>query len=1064
MFRRLLVETIHKSFIITGHILQEHLQIVGVLAERRSAAQRDVKTNILAQDDEVVFEGVCHSATWAFIIPAKRRMVSLALHPLAAGLAAAAAAVALSPDTLPAVSRHGAALVVLFPVLGWLSVCTGLYSVTVARPPEPATLRALDDWEVAALNRPLHLLLLSVPLLLIQHGWPSPTPDWLITCDVVARLTMCALPLLWLFGVIPPMDVAFGWLSEQTLILLCGGSPCVTPSRLALQLLLASALAVPLCCLPAADRLLPAAVGGCLLSADVAGLLQWLWRAVVGLCRRRPPSLPGGWWRSLLYPAVCGAAGGAVTAAGSLRRPPPGALPSLGAALLALAAGRAVFVELQRERLLLLTLFITWEIEAAAYRPPRGSPEDLLSAVCLARCYRWVGGDFEWSGCGRTRRPLCRRPALVFLVRLLWPTAADWRPEFVLTAASALRDRLTQLRGKLYMTAVLLSSWLSVKERKRAHVLFGEMMGREAVSALNTALLPITAGLLALSCLFSAPLLPVCTLPLFVATFPRRPAGRVPAAPQTAGPDAVYYQQMSAPIADVLGRAVWDGCAGFVQPGDYLLLRFEDRLMWVYIAEMGNAYIYFCIKGLELQETSCHAAEATRVDAIFDCAFDVERSAESAGPLAPFWFHALTPLTQLHVPGYSDARSQLTGVIDNSATLAAVEELFPKVLAWTLVQHLLTTDAVAEEQKLLAKAVQSSDTAGGKSAARADSMERYKTALSSPAPPALLGEVAEWSDGSQGSLLLFEPQKPAGVALGAAPWLRQVLDADDGSPGSDGEGTAPPPPPLVSSTTIMFPRQFWVHTVTSLLEKEAQKAAKGQSLTETVVGAAATDPVESLGGDAAVERVMENHRVVCQLVDSAYHGTARQLQVGSSPARVLSLYKEGGAPDTPAGTWLRGAPVVAALARRAYRWSVKLALDSILLGGFDSDDELLDTLEEYSTDWYIGLDSDPGWREAVLQHKPSLFSLGYDDSRNTYTSHLLSLGDQTVSVGSLSAELVRGVWASLALELLYVTNDDEERYSIQAHPMILRNLTVQAADPPLGYPVFSGPPVRSSHV
>ena len=51
--------------------------------------------------------------------------------------------------------------------------------------------------------------------------------------------------------------------------------------------------------------------------------------------------------------------------------------------------------------------------------------------------------------------------------------------------------------------------------------------------------------------------------------------------------------------------------------------------------------------------------------------------------------------------------------------------------------------------------------------------------------------------------------------------------------------------------------------------------------------------------------------------------------------------------------------------------------------------------------------------------------------QNTYTSHLLTLADQTVSVGSLSAELVRGVWASLALELLYVTNDDEERYSIQ---------------------------------
>lgn len=58
-------------------------------------------------------------------------------------------------------------------------------------------------------------------------------------------------------------------------------------------------------------------------------------------------------------------------------------------------------------------------------------------------------------------------------------------------------------------------------------------------------------------------------------------------------------------------------------------------------------------------------------------------------------------------------------------------------------------------------------------------------------------------------------------------------------------------------------------------------------------------------------------------------------------------------------------------------------------------------------------------------------------------------------VGKLNSEAVRGQWASLALELLYFTNDDEERYSIQAHPVLLRNLTIQAADPPLGYPVFA---------
>ena len=53
-----------------------------------------------------------------------------------------------------------------------------------------------------------------------------------------------------------------------------------------------------------------------------------------------------------------------------------------------------------------------------------------------------------------------------------------------------------------------------------------------------------------------------------------------------------------------------------------------------------------------------------------------------------------------------------------------------------------------------------------------------------------------------------------------------------------------------------------------------------------------------------------------------------------------------------------------------------------------------------------------------------------------------------------------GLWASLALELLYLTNDDDERYSIQAEERILRNLTVEAADPPLGYPAYTSAPIK----
>jgi hypothetical protein len=64
----------------------------------------------------------------------------------------------------------------------------------------------------------------------------------------------------------------------------------------------------------------------------------------------------------------------------------------------------------------------------------------------------------------------------------------------------------------------------------------------------------------------------------------------------------------------------------------------------------------------------------------------------------------------------------------------------------------------------------------------------------------------------------------------------------------------------------------------------------------------------------------------------------------------------------------------------------------------------------------------------------------------------------------LSSTVIRSIWSSLSLELFYFANDDDERYSIQAHPQLLRNLTVQVSEPPFGYPVFSGlPTILSTH-
>jgi hypothetical protein len=57
----------------------------------------------------------------------------------------------------------------------------------------------------------------------------------------------------------------------------------------------------------------------------------------------------------------------------------------------------------------------------------------------------------------------------------------------------------------------------------------------------------------------------------------------------------------------------------------------------------------------------------------------------------------------------------------------------------------------------------------------------------------------------------------------------------------------------------------------------------------------------------------------------------------------------------------------------------------------------------------------------------------------------------------MNEDIVRGIQANLQFELYFVTNDDDERYSIQTHQQFLRNFIIESAEEPLGYsPFYSG--------
>ena len=101
------------------------------------------------------------------------------------------------------------------------------------------------------------------------------------------------------------------------------------------------------------------------------------------------------------------------------------------------------------------------------------------------------------------------------------------------------------------------------------------------------------------------------------------------------------------------------------------------------------------IKGLELQETSCHTREAQHIDDIFALAFENPdgSSANSSShnkllALNPSLFTCMQPLDVLVFNGYSDAKNSLVGILDSPETIQTIYEFFPKVLHYFLVQKL----------------------------------------------------------------------------------------------------------------------------------------------------------------------------------------------------------------------------------------------------------------------------------------------------------------------------------------------------------------------------------------
>ncbi|XP_066535867.1 pecanex-like protein 4 [Hoplias malabaricus] len=1138
------------------------LQTLAQCAARRTGTIQRLpvaNNNILADEEEVEFTHCVAPETVHFVVPGKRFMVNGVLHTVLAGVLCGLGTWYLLPDRLSAVfgdSGAGMGAVVPVFVLSWVTLCIGEYSLIVNTATETATFQPQDTYEITPLIRPLYILVFfAVDLALRCVGGIE-----LQVASQVLHVLFLALPVLWALGTLSPLDALLLWAMEQSLVHGLGGSAMATNCRLVVMFLLSVCVAV-------STFFIPSSLGVVLFTVTMGYLLSQDLTQIAELFKSRSRdslSIGLGWFG---LPLSIFLLAGALTEAAFLHQlsPIPGnvsLVPSLveiwgspGVALVPQAVVGWLLIAL-----LLVTRFLR-EIQGACLfgglflnplyprqvssvqvfrRQTRGlrfagiARRVLLNLVSPLAMIAFLAMDVSLQklhtaslaiGFTRAFRVVWQssEDALLQMVVVVFVRLADgegtayhWHQLGIgvqLILVSLVSDRFSQFLAKLkFALTVLITSWTETKQRRQS---------AGALLVLNGALCPLLLAVVLLSALLSAPLLPLFTLPVFLVGFPR-PLRSWPETPGTSCPcpDTVYYQQLSARLASAIRHALANGVLGSCSPGSHFLGRFQDRVTWITVLEKGYGYCTVNIKGLELQETSCHTVEARRVDEVFEGAFDrMERAGRFMRFLNPHWENSLTPSSALPVRVYSDARNVLTGIVDSPEHLRQLRGDFVKTLLWMLLcqcvqERNLGSRRVKGHLQVSGRKSQSSQHPEPGPVEVKIGMASQGHAESSSSPnlrgrdSSSLSSFADWSDEDD----LFGPvpaRKPVkmirteeghtglesgislpgsaemhslyeNMALASLPTLRPLglgLGMGLGFPAQD-KGkeiptvtstktttpsidptqplnfycpyseslslatawrNAPLPPSRLQALRPCFPED-WFHFCLSRLVMEGFwegepeqvcRALQEDLVLRELYSQVALSCLVALGADAAVP----------------------------SPSMLFRIYC-GDAPWPDGLDWLKANKELHQLTLRAFRYSVKLLIDQASLGPMESLEELYTTLQDYHNNWFIGLTTERGWHEGVLQEKPFLFSLGQDLTMGTYTGRVLSLQENLVQFGVLNEECVRGQWANLSWELLYATNDDEERYSIQAHPVMLRNLTVQAADPPLGYPIYSSTPTH----
>ncbi|GAB6027609.1 Pecanex-like protein 4 [Chamberlinius hualienensis] len=730
---------------------------------------------------------------------------------------------------------------------------------------------------------------------------------------------------------------------------------------------------------------------------------------------------------------------------------------------------------------------------------------NLLRCIAVVRAFRW-----PWQQTESALLELIISYVVVRYTKLLGIFGCF---SMVFLLISFLMDRLWSIKSKLRMICLLMISCVLHERQKRPHT--------GLLFVLNVLFYPVVLAVVVVASFINAPVLSLFTLPIFWIGFPR-PISFWPIqkrTTQSVSQDSVYYEEIIPSLTKALSEVFSSGILGNVHPGEHYFLRFEDRMFWLSTVESGYGYLKVVLKGLELQHTSCHALEATEIDGMIDKAFEVELNHQSFNHNP---FHVYTPKTVTFVETYVDTSNDMTEFFKSSSGKLDISRCFSKCLIWILLTKITDKSYSVEnlveekfssqnsspekERKLRGhlsepktiseKIFNCPETVVGETSltdfqlnATSEQTERSGNKvetdeednddddpwkdeadlLGSPPPranemkqfvslvdhlvtnvdnlskllPQLPGSVYETSDSSFAQQQsYFEFPQPPHRSISPQQRKNSMESLDflhydvNETCLPDHWLTSPILPEKLYRIEDEFPLDFFIFMW-------KKRFGETNSPSEGVIKIYKRVILTCLHYVCFILKDPTTGETECRLMEVHF----RRLFCG-----IFSWW--------PSYEWFMEKQL-SKLSITAIKYAVKATLDTKFVGDIETYDDLIERFEEFDQEWFFGPETDPTWAQGIRDKIPNLFTLKYSDTnrKTVLSTHLLKRRATPIYIGSLNRDAVHTVWSTLNLEMLYFANDDEERYSIQGHTTLLRNLSVQAADPPLGYPIYVTEPI-----